>query len=281
MPGGTYDRMYTNSDAGVMAATAPATVSSFRLDEYEVTVGRFRQFVAASAAGWVPSPGAGKHAYLNGGQGLANSGSPGYEPGWIGSDTLQLATTTADWMALLKCEPSFATWTDTPGSHETLPMNCIDWYDAYAFCIWDGGFLPSEAEWEYAAAGGGEQREYPWGSADPGTANLYVITDCDYPLGSTGCTGFVNIAPVGTAPLGAGRWGQMDLAGNLSEWTVDWQAPYVTPCDDCAFAPNYSYREIRGGNFSPGGDDVSPWTRDGDKPATRNSFNGARCARPP
>jgi formylglycine-generating enzyme required for sulfatase activity len=271
------------SDRGeLLAEAAPASVSGFRLDKYEITVGRFRDFVAATAAGWVPSAGAGKHAYLNDGQGLANSGGPGYEPGWNASDTSQqLATTTADWMSQLKCEPSFQTWTDAPGANEALPMNCIDWYDAYAFCIWDGGFLPSEAEWEYAAAGGSEQREYPWGSTDPGTANLYAITNCNYPLGSTGCTGLVNIAPVGTPTLGAGRWGQIDLAGSLSEWTLDWEAPYVTPCKDCVFLPNYSYRVLRGGNWSPGGADISPWTRDGDMPSSRNAFYGARCARPP
>jgi formylglycine-generating enzyme required for sulfatase activity len=184
-------------------------------------------------------------------------------------------------MAQLSCDPSFAAWTDTPGANEALPMNCIDWYDAYAFCIWDGGFLPSEAEWEYAAAGGSEQREYPWGSTDPGTSNLYAITDCDYPSGSTSCTGFVNIAPVGTPALGAGRWGQVDLGGSLSEWTLDWLAPYMTPCNDCVFLQNYSYRVLRGGNFSPGGDDVSAQSRDGDLPSSRNSFYGARCARTP
>jgi formylglycine-generating enzyme required for sulfatase activity len=281
VPGGTYSRTYTSSDAGAASETAPATVSGFRLDEFEITVGRFREFVAATAAGWAPSAGAGKHAYLNGGQGLANSGGPGYEPGWSASDTPLLATTVAEWTADLKCEPSFQTWTDAPGANEALPMNCIDWYDAYAFCIWDGGFLPTEAEWEYAAAGGSEQRMYPWGSTDPGTANLYAITNCNYPLGSTGCTGFVNIAPVGTAALGVGRWGQIDLSGNLSEWTLDWEAPYVTPCVDCVFLPNYSYRVIRGGNWSPGGSDISPWTRDGDVPSSRNAFYGARCARPP
>ena len=49
-------------------------------------------------------------------------------------------------------------------------MNCVNWFEAYAFCIWDGGFLPSDTEWEYAAAGGSLQREYPWGSTAPGTA---------------------------------------------------------------------------------------------------------------
>ena len=163
-------------------------------------------------------------------------------------------------------------------------MNCIDWIEAYAFCIWDGGFLPSEAEWEYAAAGGAEQRAYPWGVTaltDPGMGNLYAISGCHYPLGTTACTGVVNLAPVGTARLGAGRWGQLDLAGNLSEWNLDWYAPYVEPCADCVFLTDFSYRVTRGGSFGTDSEDIFPPARDGDLPRSRNAFHGARCARIP
>ena len=256
-------------------------MTGFRLDNYEVTVGRFRQFVAASVAGWIPPAGSGKHAHLNGGQGLANSAGVGYEPGWDASDTIQLATTMAEWTARLSCEPSFQTWTDPAGSHETLPMSCIDWYEAYAFCIWDGGFLPSEAEWEHAAAGGGEQREYPWGSTAPGTGSLYAITGCNYPPGSSACTGVDNLAPVGTAALGAGRWGQLDLAGNLGEWNLDWYAPYAQPCTDCVTLTDFSYRVVRGGSFGTDTENLFPPARNGDVPPTRNAFTGARCARTP
>lgn len=60
--GGTYNRF--NIDE------VPATLSTFRLDKYEVTVGRFRKFVDAVVGGWLPTAGAGKHSHLNGGAGL-------------------------------------------------------------------------------------------------------------------------------------------------------------------------------------------------------------------
>jgi formylglycine-generating enzyme required for sulfatase activity len=44
---------------------------------------------------------------------------------------------------------------------ERLPIICVNWCEAYAFCIWDGGFLQSETEWKYAASGGSKQRECP------------------------------------------------------------------------------------------------------------------------
>jgi Sulfatase-modifying factor enzyme 1 len=128
-----------------------------------------------------------------------------------------------DWTTNLDCYTATPTWTESPGVNENLPLNCENWYEAYAFCIWDGGFLPSEAEWEYAAAGGDEQLEYPWGSTDPGSANEYAIYDCFFPTGTVDCTNTnANIAPVGTPTMGAGRWGQLDIVGDLWKWNLDW-----------------------------------------------------------
>jgi formylglycine-generating enzyme required for sulfatase activity len=166
--GGTFYRDYDLSNfAFVMAADGgptdeadPATVSGFRLDKYLVTVGPFRQFVAAWNGDWLPPAGSGKHSYLNGGLGLVNAGDDAgveYETGWLSSDDGNIAPTNAN----LSCYPVYDTWTNTAGSQENLPIDCVSWYDAYAFCIWDGGFLPTEAELEYAAAGGSQQREYP------------------------------------------------------------------------------------------------------------------------
>ena len=231
--GGAYYRTYDDlsytgyamlsPDGGPTGEADPAMVNSFRLDKYLVTVARFRQFVNGGA-GHLPAVGTGKHAYLDGGQGLANNGADGgHEPGWVATDNGDVAPTNAN----LTCDPN-ATWTDTAGSQENLPINCVNWYEAYAFCIWDGGFLPSEAEWEYAAAGGSEQREYPWGSADPGTSERSTrFTAATTRTGRGAATDVANIAPVGTATLGAGLWGQLDMAGEVWEWNLDWYATRI------------------------------------------------------
>ncbi len=286
MAGGTYYRTYTNSGSGPTGEADPANVSGFRLDKYDVTVGRFRQFVAAwnGGSGWTPAAGAGKHTHLNGGAGLADSSNPGaYEAGWVTTDNTNIAPTNAN----LACDVGYDTWTNTPGSQENLPINCASWYEAYAFCIWDGGFLPSESEWEYAAAGGSQQREYPWGTTAPGTANQYAIFgggvyQCYYPTGTlTTCSGVTNIAPVGTATLGAGLWGQLDLEGNLWQWVLDRGATYVDPCTDCAYLTGSSDQVVRGEPFPVPASSLLPPTRAYDPATFRADTGGFRCARAP
>jgi formylglycine-generating enzyme len=281
--GGTFYRTYPPGD-GVSGDADPATVSGFRLDDYLVTVGRFRQFANAvlpleGGTGWSPPAGSGKHTDLNGGLGLVNVGSsPGdggvdYETGWIASDDGNVSPTTYNLTTFGDCADA-PTWTSEAGSQENLPINCVNWWEAYAFCIWDGGFLPSEAEWEYAAAGGSQQREYPWGSMDPGTSNQYAIYSCNYPSGA-GC-----IAPVGTASLGVGAWGQLDMAGELWEWTLDWYAPFVDPCTDCANLTAGTFRVIRGGDWGDIVDRLVIPNREGwEDPSFRSRYYGLRCAR--
>jgi formylglycine-generating enzyme required for sulfatase activity len=295
--GGSYYRTYVSGTDGVATSLAdPATVSAFRLDRYEVTVGRFRPFVAAAKAGWTPPSGAGIHGYLNGDAGLQEivDGATVYEPGW--STSWNAATSQADgggigsWDGnLTSCGPA-STWSPAPADRENLPINCINWYEAYAFCIWDGGFLPSEAEWEYVAAGGTDEREYPWGATDPGLANQYAIFGCDYPDGGQPgvdaagtCGSVANIAPVGSAASGAAKWTQLDLAGNVREPMLDDYNPvYPSPCTDCAeFVNPGPGRSARGGSWwvQPGAM-LSP-ARFVFTPDFRDFKGGARCARAP
>ncbi|MBI3205347.1 MAG: formylglycine-generating enzyme family protein, partial [Myxococcales bacterium] len=278
--GGTFNRSNDSS--------YPATVSAFRLDKYEVTVGRFRKFVDAVVAGWLPASGSGKHTHLNGGSGLSNSsGTPAQEPGWDKAWDTHLHGSKATWdgsTSLACSSAAFRTWTASPGDStvERRPITCVNWFQAHAFCIWDGGFLPSEAEWNYAAAGGNEQRTYPWGSTAPGANASLAVYGCYY-NGTGTCTGVTNIAPVGSVAAGNGRYGQSDLAGNVWEWNLDWSvSPYVVSCDNCAYLPpSASYRVYRGGSFSFEVQLLLSSFRFSNAPSDRLNFGGARCARTP
>jgi len=275
--GGMFYRSYdVGTDGAFSSMAAPATVSDFRLDTYEITVARFRQFVDAGLGTQQNPPvvGAGART-LNG---MANQG------GWQAAWNSYLAADLPALQTALQCDAAHQTWTATAGANEALPINCISVYDAMAFCAWDGGFLPTEAEWNYAAAGGSEQRAYPW-SSPPSSLAL----DCSYANFNDGTTGCVNggHAPnrVGSeSPKGDGRWGQADLAGNMGEWVVDtFESNYTTlPCVDCAFFGVSSYQVYRGGDFTTVYTNIQRSAqRWPDYPYRHFSNYGARCARAP
>ena len=168
-------------------------------------------------------------------------------------------------------------------------MNCITWYEALAFCAWDGGFVPTEAEWNYAASGGTDQRAYPWSSPaaflgiDDTRASYYVdATKQCFGDGVNGCA-LTDLIVVGTKPAGDGRWGQSDLGGNVGEWVLDWYAsPYPqNPCPDCANLTPAASRVIRGGYFVNGAPVLRAGSRLSDVATLRNYFFGLRCARTP
>lgn len=270
--GGTYYRSYDQAGDGSSGNQSyPATVSGFWLDKYEVTVGRFRKFVLAGKGTQASAPASGAGAH----PGLAGSG---WDTAWNAS----LAADQAALIAAVKCNATFQTWTDTAGANESRPMNCITWYEAMAFCLWDGGYLPTEAEWNYAATGGSEQRAYPWSNpagttALDGTRASYSEGPNCVGDGMAGCavTDLVRAGSKGAA--GEGRWEQSDLAGNVWEWNLDSPGVYATPCTNCAQLGSGTGRVLRGGGFNF--DPVRAGYRFNDTPAGRYSSFGVRCAR--
>lgn len=265
VPGGSFNR--------INDAKYPATVSSFYLDKFEITVGRFRKFVEAGLGTQANPPAAGTGMHPK---------NPG--TGWVVSWNQYLPADDAALKAGVKCNPSYpqwATWTDTPGNNEALPLACINWYQAFAFCAWDGGRLPTDAEWNYAAAGGSEQRVYPWSS--PPNSTTINATLCNYSClgdGQGGCT-LADILPVGSRPSGDGRWGQGDLSGSLKEWAFDWDDGYTsTPtCFDCVATNTAPFKVVRGGGFTYDAQAVrTDVTHTGDAKNTDYDL-GARCAR--
>jgi formylglycine-generating enzyme required for sulfatase activity len=166
-------------------------------------------------------------------------------------------------------------------------MNCVAWHVAFAFCAWDGGRLPTEAEWAYAAAGGSEQRVYPWSS--PPNSTLVDESDASYFVDATrecagdgvsGCS-LDDLLYVGTKPSGRARWGQLDLGGNVWEWTLDaYVAPYAaTSCVDCATLAGGTTRVVRGGSFDYPATSMASSFRGQDEPVYWSHDIGVRCAR--
>ena len=167
-------------------------------------------------------------------------------------------------------------WTDAPGSNEHRPINCVTWYEAFAFCAWDGGRLPTEAEWNYVAAGGEEQRLYPWGATIDLSRASY---DCRADGSAQGVCSLADLLAVGAlVPAGSGRWGHADLAGNVGEMVLDRFADYADPCTDCGILSGGD-PVVRGGGFDASEQGVSTLVR-GAAPATaRAAHTGFRCAR--
>lgn len=247
----------------------PAKVSDFRMDRFEVTVGRFRKFLDAYPQS-KPGAGAGAHPRIE-------------KSGWDAAWDKELPATAEAFRAVVKnCKVPM--WTDKPGAQEDRPMNCLTWYEAFAFCAWDGGRLPTETEWNYAAAGGMEQRAYPWSipPTSPKADDTYAAYNC-LGAGDANICNDHDILPVGSkSPKGDGKWGQADLSGNIYEWVLDQSDTYRPTCNDCANVEFGPWRIARGGAWNTNNAHMSSHFRNNYDLVTRMPpIFGVRCARSP
>jgi formylglycine-generating enzyme required for sulfatase activity len=222
-----------------------ASVGPFYLDTFEVTVGRFLAFLqhydAWRAAGF-PTEGQGTNPHVQ--------PDPEGQTGWHSQYKDELLPSAAEMQQKLVSSPAdpaqiWPTAGDPEAALLSLPLSGVTWWEAFAFCLWDGGRLPTEAEWEFAAAGGAENRLYPWGNQPP-DCHLANFADCPSPG---------RLAPAGSA-VGAGRFGQLDLAGSMLEWMVDPSGDYPSrdgeplPCDNCLSGVSRYNQSARGGGYT-------------------------------
>jgi formylglycine-generating enzyme required for sulfatase activity len=201
IPGG-FDVLGNAALAGVNSETdqplplRPVIVSPVRMDRTEYTVGRYR-------------------ALLRRGYRLRNAAPERPDP-----ESLSLAYCT------------FRGPTDATA--DALPLNCLSHATAAELCGADGGRLPTEAEWEHAAAGRGEGRPFPWGDASPiccavslsRAPQAKVGRECDASTPEP-----AGIHDGRSCAFGdVSRDGVQDLAGSLFEYMLD----LFKPVRECA-----------------------------------------------
>jgi sulfatase modifying factor 1 len=200
-------------------------VDAFWMDRTAVTVGAFGRFVEAT----------------------------GYQTeaerfGWsfcFRSDAAEQHVVSVPWWGKVEG----VTWRDSPGSE--YPVTHVSWNDALAFAHWAGKRLPTEAEWEYAARGGLEQKLYAWGDElTPDGKHMANIWQGRFPTENTGEDGFVRTAPADAFP--ANGYGLSNMAGNTWEWCADWfhASWHVTATKGNPTGPPAGTgRVMRGGSF--------------------------------
>lgn len=155
------------------------------------------------------------------------------------------------------------------------PVQHVCWFEAEAYARWAGRRLPSEAEWEKAAAwdpATGRSRRFPWGD-EPATAERANLGQRRY-----------RPAPVGSFPDGASAVGALQMIGDVWEWT---STDFTGHPGFCTFPyAEYSevffgsdYKVLRGGSWATDRLAVRNTFRNWDYPVRRQIFAGFRTAR--
>ncbi len=158
------------------------------------------------------------------------------------------------------------------------PVQHITYFEAEAYAAWAGARLPTEEEWEKAAAwdpAAGKRRRFPWGASEP-TEHLANLGG--YAL---------RPAPVGAYPASASAYGAEQMLGDVWEWTSSPLRPWpgFTPMLYEQYSQPFfegsgagDYKVLRGGSWAVASSILRPSFRNWDHPIRRQIFSGVRLA---
>lgn len=274
VPAGTFTMGATDTEGGYgnEFPRHEVTLSSYDVGKFEVTNGEY-----AAVLNWALAKG-----YLKGdAAGNPYVGGPVYADGkmllGISSPYCQIAF--ADGAFTAKSAPS----SSVPVPMADHPVVMVSWYGAVAFCTWlsesaglrpwygvssepwelrpplapNGYRLPTEAEWERAAAWDGAAVPSPKHFAYGVSADTIDGTRCNYAEANPlGLSMYPYTVPVGSYDGRAGTLdspspvGCYDMCGSVWEWCHDWYALYTVDPQENPLGPSSgSYRLLRGGSW--------------------------------
>ncbi len=190
-------------------ARRQVTLSAYRIDRHEVTVGAYQRFVEE---GWS-------------------------EDRWWSADALA-------WRDAH--DPRAAEPLRRSDRGDDHPVVAVSWYEAQAYCRWQGGRLPTESEWEHAACRDSEAR-FAWGDDEPATGPAWFTS------GKLGAVKSVATQPVEQQDQSlASPHGLLHTAGNVWEWTADsYRASAFEggPASDPLDSSPGPWKVLRGGSY--------------------------------
>lgn len=293
IPAGSFHMGQNDQDVNYsqIAHTRQVTVSAFYMDDTEITNNEYRQFIESTLGG-----GGGGNYLADAVQFLDN------EYNYVPPKPIEqvIMPDTLSWVkdfSFTYNEPYLENYWSHPG-FDNYPVVGVNWYAAQTFCYWRTQIyneyratkdlaampsfrLPSEAEWEYAARGGYENKLYPWEGLYLRNARGCFLANFKNHNGDYIGDNFTYTNP--SKSYWPNDYGLFDMSGNVAEWCED---DFSETAYTYTFDANPVFRDpsgsnprrvLRGGSWKDVGYFLSVGTRDYEYADTAKAFIGFRC----